>query len=254
MKNLLRLKSTKHIATIQKKKPPYYVSFIFFVILIHISFVVNSTRLLEETNKKTPTPATTSGFDNLISQITPIADENLLQLWQTQYGCYVKATCQYQQLDAKSFKEALWMKRKGYLNKSILDLVNQVVIRDLSALALNGNLNALKLMALHNLNHGDLKQAKGYALAAQAKEGINASYSLRLLARVYLADKQPILALIELRMAALLGDSDAANDYEKLIMDNSPPFHNYVNKLAFLFLSQQLDKPIKLWDEDKRTQ
>lgn len=187
----------------------------------------------------------------LAQDISPLDLGEIEENWEEEFGCN-NNDCHYDLLNAKSIDEALWMRDKGYLSKSILDLLKSLSIKDLAKLAHKGNIDAKKLMAIHAIKNKNVRVAKSYASSVRAHELNGETFGLRLTAQAYLLDRQPILATVELRMASLLGDTDATLNYERLTQNSAQSYIDHVNELAFNFLSAKFNTPIKNWNRDIR--
>lgn len=183
--------------------------------------------------------------------ISPLSDKDIEKNWENEYGCVKTASC-YGLLNAKSFEEAIWMKRKGYLSQSVIDQLDFLPIKDLANLANRGNVNAKKLMAINAFRNSNIKHAKAYATSARAHETNGETFSLRLTAQAYVLQKNPMLATIDLRMASILGDSEATLEYEHITQNSARSFIDHVNTLAYNFLSAKLKTPINNWNNDPR--
>lgn len=186
-------------------------------------------------------------------QIKNIEDDILIETWRNEFGCAFKEVCPYEMMTAQSYEEALWMKRKGYLSSSIIDQLEDLSRKDLLTLEKSGNVNAKKLLSISAIRSKNAKLAKSYSRSARAYENGSETFSLRLMAQAYLLDKQPMLATIELRMASLLGDTEAAREYERMTRNSAREFIDNTNMLAFRFLSTKYkNTPINEWDDDPR--
>jgi hypothetical protein len=188
----------------------------------------------------------------LVTQLHVATDEELKKSWKNEYGCKLEGKCPYFMMNASSYEEALWMKRRGYLSRTVIDKLKNISHEDLINLERNGNLNAKKLLAISALRSKNSKLAKSYARSARAYENASDTFSLRLMAQAYLVDNQPMLATVELRMASLLGDVDATKEYERLTRNSAREFLDNTNLLAFRYLSSRLALPPNEWDSDPR--
>ena len=244
------------------KKPLIIVALSLFVFISYNSI----NRETDNSNKpsikpdyieKNITTHLTEKYENehlkeLAEQLHVVSDEELENVWANEYGCKSEGTCPYIMMNASSYEEALWMKRRGYLSRTVVNKLKNLSQEDLINLERNGNLNAKKLLAISALRSKNSKLAKSYARSARASEYASDTFSLRLMAQAYLVDNQPMLASIELRMASLLGDVDAAKEYESLTRNSARELLDNTNLLAFRYLSSRLSLPPNEWDADPR--
>ena len=189
--------------------------------------------------------------------ISPASDQQLKDSWQDEYTCEDKVTsgCEKSIFNARSYEDALWLKRKGYLTRSMLELLTDISKRDLHELSKHGNLNAKNLLAINALNDNDLKNARKYAISSTAFStgtGSRETFGYLILAQSYIEDKQPMMGALYLRIASLLGDTNAADQYQQLTAQTAATVIDDINLRAFSVLLTALNTHISNWDNDPR--
>ena len=192
------------------------------------------------------------GLNKLSIEIALLSNDALLSSWSYEYGCSYKKTCDNYMQSAKSYEEAIWMRDNGYLSQSLLDALNSLSISDLSKLANKGNVNAKKLMSINLLRQKKNKQAKLFASSAIANSNASETFGYRLLANTYLSSSQPMLAIVELKIASILGDYEATKEYEKLMINRPIMYIDNTNKIAYGYLSSMLHAPMHTWGDNPR--
>lgn len=239
------------------------VGVLFIFVFIGYNTIKNENKIIKKevlksdySNKSLTTHLSDKREDDLLKelsmQLRVATDEELKKSWKNEYGCKLEGTCPYTMMNASSYEESLWMKRRGYLSRTVIDKLKDLSRKDLITLAQNENLNAKKLLAISAISSKNSKLAKSYARSARAYENASDTFSLRLMAQAYIVDNQPMLATVELRMASLLGDVDAAKEYERLTRNSAREFLDNTNLLAFRYLSSRLALPPNEWDSDPR--
>lgn len=189
--------------------------------------------------------------------ISPASDQQLKDSWKDEYTCEDKVTsgCEKSIFNARSYEDALWLKRKGYLTRSMLELLTDISKRDLHELSKHGNLNAKNLLAINALNDNDLKNARRYAISSTAFStgtGSRETFGYLILAQSYIEDKQPMMGALYLRIASLLGDTNAADQYQQLTAQTAATVIDDINLRAFSVLLTALNTHISNWDNDPR--
>lgn len=187
--------------------------------------------------------------------IAPASNEVLKDSWQQEYTCDGLDNCNTKIFNARSYEDALWLKRRGYPTRSMLNMLGDLSKKDLHELSDNGNLNAKNLLALNALNNGNFKTARSLARASSAYSthvGSRETFAYRLLAEAYLRDNDRISATLYLRIASLLGDTEATAHYEQLTARSASTVVDSTNRIAFGILSGMLKTNINDWNNDPR--
>lgn len=187
----------------------------------------------------------------LAEMISPPSDTELQENWQDEYGCAGSPEC-FEELSAQSYEEALWMKRKGYPSMSAIKMLQELSKKELIELSVHGNSNAKKLLAIDALQKDNLKQAKHFSRASIAYGNKKETFGYRLLAETYMKGKELMLASFQLRVASILGDTAANQDF-LMITNNTPAvLINSWNEQAFKYLSRWMGTPVSDWTNDPR--
>jgi len=177
----------------------------------------------------------------LFSLLKPPKDEELESVWIDEYGCFEIASpnneqlegfvdelnhpqesCKYKFLNAKTFKEAVWMKNNGYPTKSMLDLVkNPDFEEQLAEMVKNKYPVALAVASINAIERGDYKEASSLALSNRAYSDKSMTYPHVLYGEALLADNMQIAAVSQFFAAGILGDPWANSRALQLSPDKS---------------------------------
>lgn len=174
--------------------------------------------------------------------IRQIPEDRLAFTWQQEYGCYVDGQCEYQLLNAHSIEEAQWMRRHGYLAKSLIDSLQVTVKNDLKKLANHGSVQAVKLLTIHAIMTGDLEKSIEYSTKARRLETPEQSFALRLQAQAYLLNNDINSAAIALKKAILLGDYEAEIVMQKIMQNHDDNIKKAIDTLTFekAFINEEM--------------
>jgi len=191
-------------------------------------------------NKKTTDQFSKSEVFELLK---PPKDRELEYVWNDEYGCYdpredPEEACQYDFLNAKSLKEAKWMKNNGYPTKSMLNLVNNPNYRDqIKELARNKYPAALTVASIEAIEIGNYREAAHLALSTIAYSDKSKTYPHVLYGEALVLDDKKIAGVTELFIAGLLGDP-MANGRAIGLSPNTPytvttlnSAHNYLKNI-----------------------
>lgn len=184
--------------------------------------------------------------------ISPPSNQELRDTWDYEYSCSNENNCNQFIFNARSYEDALWLKRKGYPAKSVVALLQDVPKKDLWELSERGNVNAKYLLAIDSIKHDDHKSAKAYAMSSIAHAGSRETFGYRLFAKALLQDKDPMTATFYLRMASILGDTNATATYEQVTAHSSSALIDNTNKMAYSYLLKKLNTDIDNINNDPR--
>ncbi|VAW36542.1 hypothetical protein MNBD_GAMMA01-2206 [hydrothermal vent metagenome] len=223
----------------------------------HELAVMNSNKITEKPITDQPKPKTVKSTNlndpltSLAAMIAPPSDAELEDSWQDEYGCAKQPDC-FKQLSAQSYAEALWMKRKGYPSMSAINKLQELSRKDLIKLSNRGNNDAKKLLAIDALKRNNLKKARRYSGGSIAHGDMRETFGHRLLAEAYMREKRMGVASFELRIASILGDTAANQDFLRITANTPAAAINNWNELAYKYLSSQIGTPVSDWTNDPR--
>ncbi len=152
----------------------------------------------------------------LFKELIPPSNKDLEELWQEEYSCYknnnVQSKCAYSFLNAKSLREAMWMKRNGYPSVSMMKMAEDPSqFENLKELIFAHHPAALVVGTIVSMERKNYKTAYNLAQRAAIYNGMDKTFPHTLIAQS-VRNAQPEWrdeALEEYWTAALLGDSIA---------------------------------------------
>ncbi len=161
-----------------------------------------------------------------ISEILQIlqnpSDEELSYIWEEEYSCYYSQAgqCRYSLLNAKSLEEAKWMRNNGYPTRSMLDLMNDDSrAQELMELVKDKYPAALTVASISAMERGDFKEASQLALLNLTYSDEAKTYPHLLYGEAMVLNNMLPLALPQIYVAGLLGDSNAQGRATSLSAD-----------------------------------
>ena len=184
--------------------------------------------------------------------ISPPSDQELIYAWENEYSCLNDESCNKFIFNARSYEDALWLKRKGYPSKSAVSLLQDISKEDLGKLSQRGNVNAMNLLAIYSMKNNYLKNAKAYAMSSIAHAGSRETFGYRLYSKILLEDHDPMTATFYLRMASILGDTNATATYEQITANSSSALIDNTNRMAYSYLLKKLNTDINNLNNDPR--
>lgn len=205
-------------------------------------------------NKIKPKPKLDEALLHIAQLISPPSDKELKDTWENEYTCIEGVWCKPSYFNAKSYEDALWLKRKGYPSRSMVELLRDVSRNDLHELSNNSNVNASSLLAIDAMNRKDYRKAKLFARAASSDTGRNSreTFGYRLMADAMLSLNDPMPATLYLRMASILGDTNATATYERITAGTASLVIDSTNRIAYSYLLDWLNTDINNLNNDPR--
>jgi hypothetical protein len=220
------------------------------------SIVKNS---LSQINK----PILTDDVQELAEALQPLNDEQLKLVWFDEFGCNKKLDqksnlgdefdCKSDYLVAKSYEEAVWMQRNGYPSRSHLRLLQDPVnLPKLIKLAKYHHYNpAMAILTMYYIDEVKLDKANSMALSFVAYSEQNETFPNRLYGIVQLAKGNLFFGLSSLKIAALLGDTEALIRFDQYITQY-PWIAEKITDHAHLVLARKYGMPYGQYPYDER--
>lgn len=138
------------------------------------------------------------------------SNDELSHVWEKEYSCYYSQAgeCKYSFLNAKSLDEAKWMRNNGYPIRSMLDLINDASRKqELMELVKDKYPAALTVASISAMERGDYREASHLALSNLVHSDKSKTYPHLLYGEALVLDNKQPLALPQIYVAGLLGDS-----------------------------------------------
>ncbi len=189
---------------------------------------------------------------HIAQMISPPSDVELEVTWEDEFTCSTDEKCNTFIFNARSYEDALWLKRKGYPSKSTVAMLRDLSKTDLRELSEHGNVNAKNLLAIDSLQNKNVKKAKSYARSSTAHAAPGETFGYRLLAEAMIMDKDPMNATLNLRIASILGDTNATATYERITAGSSSALIDNTNQLAYSYLLSWFNTDINNLNNDPR--
>ncbi len=189
---------------------------------------------------------------HIAQMISPPSDQELITTWESEYTCTDSDKCSSFIFNARSYEDALWLKRKGYLTKSAVEMLSDLSKQDLWELSESGNVDAKNLLAINSLNNNNLNKARNFAMSSVAYASSNETFGYSLLAEVLLLDNDPMNATYYLRVASILGDTNATATYERITANSATSLIDNTNRMAYAYLLERLNTDINNLNSDPR--